>query len=304
MNNIKELIRNTYYGEMMIDILHILEGMVLPKIISDETAVKRYYRKYTGKELNLKNPQTFSEKMNWYKLYGKKPLMGQCADKVAMREYVTSKGYGQYLNEVIDVYSEISEINFDSLPNQFVAKAAHGTHMQIVVTDKNSINWKQAKNRMSSWLMQDIYWRGREWVYKDIPHRIIVEKFLETENGDLQDYKFFCFNGIPYFIQVDKGRYLGKHVRNFYSTEWAFLDISDDVGSDSNVKMKKPASFDKMLEISKKLSEEFQFVRVDFYEVDDDPIVGELTFFHNGGLSRMKPEKWESIIGNYWKLVE
>lgn len=302
METIKNCIRNAYYGEMMINILHGVEGFILPKIISDEDAVKRYYKKYTGKVIDLSNPKTFSEKMNWYKLNGRKPLMSQCADKVAMREYVIGKGCGEYLNEVIGVYSSVDEIDFTDLPDKFVAKAAHGTHMQIVVTDKSSISWKKAKKRMSGWLRQDIYWRGREWVYQDIPHRIIIEKLLQPKNGDLQDYKIFCFNGIPRFVQVDQGRYLGHHVRNFYNTEWCFLDISDDVGSDPNVNMEKPSSFNKMLEISKTLSEEFQFVRVDFYEMDGKPIVGELTFFHNGGLSRMEPEKWELIIGDYWEL--
>lgn len=302
MGTIKNFIRNAYCGEMMINTLHRVEGFILPKIISDEEAVKRYYKRYTGKEIDLSNPKTFSEKMNWYKLNGRKPLMSQCADKAAMREYVIAKGYGKYLNEIIGVYSSVKEIDFTSLPDRFVAKATHGTHMQIVVTDKSSINWKKTKKRMSSWLRQDIYWRGREWVYKDIPRRIIIEKYLEGNKGDLQDYKIFCFNGTPRFVQVDKGRYLGRHIRNFYNTEWSFLDISDDVGSDSNVVMEKPTSFEKMLEISKKLSEEFQFVRVDFYEIDETPLVGELTFFHNGGLSRMEPEKWELIIGDYWEL--
>ena len=301
---IKEKFRSSFFGRMLINYWHEIEGFILPKVISDEKAVKRYYKKHTGKELSLDNPQTFSEKMCWYKLNAKNELMSQCADKVGVRDYVESKGYGKNLNEIYGIYSSVKDIPIDKLPNKFVLKAAHGTHMQIIVKDKQRINWKQAKSEMRSWLRQDIYWRGREWVYQNIPHRIIAEKYLEDETGELRDFKFFCFNGVPRFIQVDIGRYNGKHVRNFYNIEWEFMDISDDAGCDKTIEIQRPKAFKEMVDMAASLSNSFQFVRVDFYEVDGTPFVGELTFFHNGGVSRMKPQSWEKIIGDYWTLVK
>jgi hypothetical protein len=304
MSGIKDWVRSSFEGELLISKFHELEGFILPRVVSDETAVKKYYKNHTGKKLDLQNPITFSEKMNWYKLYGKLPLMVQCADKVAMRDYVADNGFGHCLNEIYGVYTNVKDIDISKLPTKFVIKAAHGTHMQIIVKDKNKINWKRETKMMKSWLRQDIYWRGREWVYKDIPHRIIVEKYLEDEFGELRDYKVFCFNGIPRFVQVDAGRYQNVHVRNYYDLDWKFLAISDDVRSDPDVVMKKPDSYAQMIAIAKQLSKPFQFVRVDFYEVAGKPYVGELTFFHNGGMARMEPDSWEKKIGDYWILVK
>ncbi len=302
MNKLKRIIKRNFLGKMAVAKLHEIEGWLFPIFISDEKAVNAFYCKNVGKKLDLENPRTFSEKLNWYKVKVKDPLMAQCADKVSMREYVTQMGYGEHLNEVYGVYSDVSDIDIDSLPAQFVIKAAHGSHMNIIVKDKTMVNWKQSKWLMKSWLRQNIYWGGREWVYKDIPHRLIVEKYLEDSNGDLRDYKFFCFNGEPRFLQVDTERYGKRHVRNFYDLDWNWLDISDDVGSDESVQIAKPISFGEMIKMAQVLAKPFQFVRVDFYELSGKPYIGELTFFHNGGISRMMPEKWERIIGDYWKI--
>lgn len=304
MQKIKKYIRSSFFGEILIAKLHQLEGAVLPKIISDEVAVKKYFKKVTGKELDLDNPVTFVEKINWYKLKDHNPLMAKCADKVGMREYVTENGYGEYLNDCLGVYDDVKKIDIHRLPKQFVMKAAHGSHMNLIVKDIDSVNWKKVFIIMRNWLKQNIYWGGREWVYRDIPKRIIIEKYLEDGSGELRDYKMFCFNGVPRFVQVDVGRYGKRHVRNFYDMDWNFMDIVDDVGCNSELKIDKPYSFGKMVEIATILSKPFQFVRVDFYEVKEKPYVGEMTFFHNGGNTGIKSEEWERKIGSYWKLVK
>lgn len=300
--HIKRMLRSTFAGRVTIGIWHEIFGTIKSRLISEEQIVKNYYHRVTGQQLNLESPMTFSEKMNWYKLHGHHPLMVRCADKVEVRQYVIEKGLQNYLNEVYAVYDSVNSIHPENLPQQFVIKAAHGTHMQYVVRDKDAFDWFHSKIIMRTWLRQDISWWGGEWVYKDIPHRLIVEKYLEDRSGELKDYKIFCFNGTPRFIQVDTGRFSGRHVRNFYDMNWNFLPITDDVGSDSTLNVQRPESFEIMEEIAKKLSEPFQFVRVDLYEVDGKPIVGELTFFHNGGVSRMEPEEWEYKIGAFWKL--
>lgn len=301
---IKDVIRSNFYGKLLIGKLHQVEGVLLPKIVPDKVAVKRHYKKETGKELNLANPLTFSEKMCWYKLYGRKPLMIKCADKVAVRKYVSDQGLDYTLNELYGIYSSVDEININKLPESFVLKAAHGSHMNIIVKNKEKENWKRNKALLNSWLKQNIYWSGREWVYRDIPHRIIAEKFLEDESGELRDYKFFTFNGIPRFVQVDTGRYAGNHVRNFYDLSWNLLDISDDVGYNPKAAVEKPDTFDEMIEIATLLSQPFQQVRVDLYEVNKKVVFGEMTYFHNGGVSKIKSNKWELIIGEMWELEE
>lgn len=302
MTNFKDAIRNNSIGDLAINKFHELEGNILPRIISDERAVKHYYKKITGKDINLENPSTFCEKLNWYKLFGHNPLMTKCADKVGVRDYVKEKGYGNCLNEIYKVYSNVDEINIDDLPERFVLKATHGTHMQIIVKDKTEINWKHAKRLMKSWLKQDIYWRGREWVYKEVPHRIVAEKYLEDSTGELSDYKFFCFNGIPKFIQVHMGRF-EKHIINHYDLDWNIIPMMRKGKNSEIVPIEKPNSLDKMIQMAADLSNPFQFVRVDFYEVKGRPYIGEMTFFPAGGNAIFSPDKYNKILGDYWKIV-
>lgn len=299
--DIKSLIHSSFAGELAINYLHEVEGFILPRMISDERAVKRYYKKEVGKKLPLENPQTFSEKMNWYKLNGRLPLMVQCADKVGVRDYIISKGYGDNLNPIFDIYEKVEDIDINKLPDQFVLKAAHGTHMQIVVKNKADVNWKQQKKIMRSWLRQDIYWRGREWAYKDVPHRIIAEKYMEDENGELRDYKFFCFHGEPYYMQYDMGRFGSKQYRNYYDINMNFLSISD--GVPNYVLGESPLSldvFEEMKVIARKLSAEFQQVRVDFYCVKGKIIVGEMTFYDGGGSTVFTPDVWNYRFSEKW----
>lgn len=302
MKKVKEFVRSFFLGELLIAKLHQIEGAVLPRIIPDEVAVKRYYKKVTGKELDLENPTTFVEKINWYKLNDRNPLMVKCADKVGLREYVSENGYGEYLNDCLGVYDNVTDIDVSKLPQRFVIKAAHGSHMDIIVKDKDTVNWKKSFIVMKNWLKQDIYWGGREWVYKDMPKRIIIEKYLEDETGELRDFKMFCFNGVPKFVQVDIGRYGKRHVRNYYDLSWNLLDIIDYVGRDPTINVSRPQSLDKMIEMAAILSKPFQFVRVDFYEVNKKPYIGEMTFFPAGGNKIIKSEEWEKTIGEYWRL--
>lgn len=300
---IKNLIKKSFWGRYLISELHYIESKIFPIFLSDEKAVKRFYRKKTGKELNLQEPHSFAEKLNWYKLNAKNPLMQKCADKYAVREYIKECGFEDLLNELYGVYEKVEEINLNELPERFVLKAAHGSHMNIVVQDKKEVNWLHAKKLMKSWLKQDIYWSGREWVYKNMPKRIIAEKYLEDETGELRDYKFFCFNGKPEFLQFDSGRLSGTHYRNYYDMEYNLLDITDNSSKiNPSLVPTNRENFERMKEIASILAQPFQFVRTDFYVIGDKVFFGELTFFDGGGYSGFASEKDDYIFGEKWKI--
>lgn len=301
--SLKDKIKQNFWGQYAVSLLHCAESRFIPMLIDDETAVKRYYKKCSGKELDLENSQTFSEKLNWYKLNHRDPLMQQCADKLAVRDYVIEKGYGDCLNELLGVYDNANDIDLDVLPNQFVLKATHGSHMNLIVKDKSKVNWKQQRLLMNSWLKQDIYWSGREWVYKDIPRKIIAEKYLEDQTGELKDYKFFCFNGVPRFMELTGGRFKQEMFRNYYDMEYQLMPISD---KGVIVKAEKEyISKDVFLELkgmSEKLASPFQFARCDYYVVNNKIYFGEITFFDSGGNVSFDPPEYNQIFGDYWKL--
>ena len=296
---IKQVIKKTYTGQLLISYLHCLESWIIPKFVSDETAVKKYYRSVTGKDIDFDNPQSFCEKLNWYKIYGKNQLMQKCADKYAVRSYIKEVGYADILNDLYGVYNSVAEIDLHSLPKRVVFKAAHGSHMSLFWPHPK-YSWRQCKRLLASWLNQDIYWSGREWVYKDMPRRLIAERYLEDETGELRDYKFFCFNGKPHFLQFDAGRLKGNHIRNYYDMELHLLEVTDLVPTDSSIVPIDKKGFEKMKRIVSVLAKPFQFVRVDLYYVQKKIYFGEMTFFDGGGYSGFSKEEYDVMFGEPW----
>lgn len=292
-------------GQYLISQYHCVASYFYPRLVNDKKAVIKYYKKKSGGQVvDLVNPKKFSEKLQWYKLNAKIPLMQVCADKVAVREYIKEIGCGELLNEVYGVYGRVKEIDWDRLPERFVIKVAHGSGQNIIVNDKAKLNIKHAKRMLNSWMHQDISWSGREWVYKNMPRRIIVEKFLQDETGGLRDYKFFCFNGKPTFMQLEVGRFTDNNTRNFYDMEWNLMPFGKELPHNPNMVVEKPAMFQEMKEIAKKLSQPFQFVRVDLYQVNGKIYFGELTFFPAGGAPDFVPSNYDDIVGDYWELKE
>lgn len=274
----------------------------MPKIINDRKAVIRYYKSYTGRIIDPERPELFSEKLQWYKLYHRDPLMQVVANKYDVRQYLQSIGYGHLLNEIYGVYTRISDINFDILPDQFVLKGTHGSGFNIIVKDKTKFNRRQARLLMHSWLHQHIAWSGREWVYKNMPRHIIVEKYLEDETGELRDYKFYCFNGRPVFMQLEVGRGTAHNTRNFYDMDWQLMPFGKDLPHNPNLKVPRPALFEQMKEIASDLCKPFQYVRVDLYQVGGRVYFGELTFFPAGGAPDFVPAEYDAVVGKMWKL--
>lgn len=300
----KDIIRSNFYGGYLISQYHCFMSWFMPKLVSDERAVKIYYKRRAGYPVDLERPEKFSEKQQWYKLHSRLALMQKCADKLAVREYVKNNGYDNCLNTLLGVYKKACEIDYSSLPDRFVLKASHGSAMNYIVKDKNTFPRKQAGMMMDSWMHQNIAWGGREWVYLNMPRHIIAEAYLEDETGGLQDYKFFCFNGEPRFLQVTGGRFSEHKFQNFYDLEWNLLPFGKDLPSNPDIHVLKPNQFEFMIKMSRDLCKPFQFVRVDLYQANGKVYFGEMTFFPAGGAPDFKPSEYDKIVGDMWELVD
>ncbi|WP_258086308.1 ATP-grasp fold amidoligase family protein [Xenorhabdus bovienii] len=268
-----------------------------------------FYRRF-GKKLNLGNPITFNEKLQWLKLkeYKDNSLVTLCADKYAAREYIIKSGCSDILNEIYYVWNNTDKINWDSLPNKFVLKCNHGAGYNIICKDKNELNISNAKYKLEKWMKHD-YWRNSvELCYKNITKQIICEKFIETSTGSLPyDYKVFCFNGKPLFVMLCTERETDKPKYYFMDKEWNILPYGlDYLELKDKSSLKKPDGYEKLFHYAKKLSTPFPFVRVDFYLNDGKIIFGELTFTPAAGLdielNNPKTINADEIIGDLLDL--
>ncbi|HNS33022.1 MAG TPA: ATP-grasp fold amidoligase family protein [bacterium] len=272
------------------------------RMYSDEEYIRLLFRKSYGREPNLENPLTFNEKLQWLKLYYRDERMAVCADKFEVRGYLEKLGYGHLLNTLYGVYENPFEIDIDKLPENFVLKATHGSGWNIICRDKSAYDWKGWKLVMKSWLRQNLYYYGREWVYKNMKPRLICEKYLDIPEGKPFDYKFFCTNGIIQFIQVldySPNTFQG----NLYDTGWNMMKEKYAVmGSPKNVS--KPSCLDEMLKIAGDLSSAFPFARVDLYQKEGKVIFGEITFFPGSGFFKFEPENFDLELGGRLRLPE
>lgn len=275
--------------------------------VPDSIMLKMQYQIKLGRKLNLKNPERYTEKLQWYKINYRNPIMHQCVDKYNVREYVKNKGLEEILVPLIKKYKTVDEIDWDELPEKFVLKTTHGGGgLNVVVcNDKSKLDTadiyikikagsKPFKNRSG----------GREWAYYGLQPGIVVEELLvnekKTEAG-INDYKIFCYNGKPEYIIVDVDRYIG-HKRNFYDADWNNLHITSDCPA-SDREIEKPENFDEMLRIASKLSEDFPYVRVDLYNVEGKIYFGELTFYPWSGYVQFIPDEWDYKFGENFELI-
>ncbi|REH48843.1 teichuronopeptide biosynthesis TupA-like protein [Tenacibaculum gallaicum] len=262
------------------------------------------YEYFTGKKLNLENPIEFNEKLQWYKLYYRPKILNQLVDKYAVREYVKEKIGDEYLNELYGVYKSFSEIDFDKLPNEFVLKAVHASSYNILCRDKSKLDLKKVKKTIKKWQSTNQYYRaGQEWAYKDVAPRLIAEKFIEDEErGSLTDYKFYCFDGKVKFMEVHYDRAELLKIANF-NVDFKQLPFNKmpEINRITE-EVKKPETFEKMIELSEKLADKFPFVRVDFYSIRDKIVFGEMTFYPSDGRKEYEPDKYNKIIGDMFVL--
>ena len=272
------------------------------RIVTPEFILKKRFKERVGYSLNLDNPKTFNEKLQWLKLHDHNPLYTTMVDKYAVKKYVADKIGEQYIIPTLGVWEHFDEIDFDKLPNQFVLKCTHDSGSVVGVPDKSKMDKAVAKEKLENGLRYNYYYWSYEWTYKNVPPRIIAEKFMVDESsGDLKDYKVFNFNGIPKAIQVDYDRFT-NHKRNIYDAEWKYIDMSIEYPTDANRQIAKPKNLETMLELAGKLSEGIPHARTDFYIINDEIYFGEITFYHGAGLEHFMPEKYDDVFGEWIKL--
>lgn len=274
------------------------------KKLSDEEYLSLVYKLRFGKKLNLESPKTFSEKLQWLKLYDRKPIYTTMVDKYEAKKYVADIIGEEYIIPTLGVWDKFEDIDFDTLPEQFVLKTTHDSGGVVICRDKKTFDIEKAKEKIESSLKREFYYLWREWPYKDVKPRIIAEKYMVDESGvELKDYKVFCFGGEPKFVNVDFDRF-SDHKRNIYSTDWELLEISNYYPRDPKRKIEKPEKLEEMMHLARMLSAGIPHIRVDFYSINDRIYFGELTFFHASGYKEFYPKKWNYIIGSWIELPQ
>ena len=272
-------------------------------IFGDEIYVRVEYFIVFGKRLRLKNPQTYSEKLQWLKLHEGDPIYTRMVDKAEAKKYVTEIIGEEYIIPTYGVWNHFDEIDFDKLPDQFVLKTTHDSGGVIICKDKKTLDKNAAKVKLEKSLKNDYYYTSNEWPYKNVVPRIIAEKYMEDESGELCDYKLFCFDGKMKALFIATDRFTSGEETKFDFFDENFNHLPFTNGHPNATKpIKKPESFQQMKDLAEKLSQKIPHVRVDFYCTNGKIYFGELTFFHWGGFKRFEPEEWDFKFGEWFKL--
>ena len=296
MNEYKNLIKSRSARMRILAMLGWLPDRAMPKL---------QYKVKLKRKLDLKNPKRFTEKIQWYKINYRNPVMHTCVDKHEVREYIKSKGLEDILIELYGVYDSIENVDFESLPNSFILKSTDGSGgiNVFLCDDKKTLDVEKVKETLNVGYKLKKKHPGREWAYNGLKHKIIAEKLLVNEanpEAGIDDYKIFCFGGEPKCIVVDTDRYIG-HKRNFYDTEWNDLKVTSDAPA-CDREIPKPENLDAMLDVAKKLSSDFPFVRVDLYNVGGKIYFGELTFYPWSGYVQYYPDEFDFKLGKHFVL--
>lgn len=296
--NIKDRIRKNTIGLLLLNEWHRLFHTRRLKRERDLSFIYRKYKEATGRELNIDNPVRYTEKIQWLKVFYRNPYMPVCSDKYEVRKYLRKRGYGYLLNELYAVVDNPDNIDINDLPNKFVIKATHGSGWNFICRDKAHVKWFLYKLIMKSWLKQNLFFYGREWNYKVIKPRIIIEKYIENEGEQLTDYKFFCFDGVVKYIQVDRDRFT-DHKQSFFDVNWQPMNFTV---SNEFIDEKIPDEIEEMIKIATDLSQGFPHVRVDLYDVNHKIYFGEMTFFDGSGFYSFHPDSIDFEWGKQLKL--
>lgn len=274
------------------------------RCLPDEVYIQLNYFAHFHRLANLKHPKTYNEKLNWLKLHDHNPIYPEIVDKYKAKAYVEKHIGGGYCIPTLGVWDSYEDIDFKHLPDSFVLKCTHDSEGVVIVKNKSSMDMDAAREKITAALKQNFYYIGREWPYKHVKPRIIAEPYLEdVETGELRDYKFFCFDGVPKFMYIASGRSKDQTTFDFYDLNFTHMDIRQKYPN-SIVPQNKPVSFEKMIELSEKLSQGFSHVRVDFYEVNGRPYVGELTLYSMSGFLPFLPSKWDKIFGDWLEVPQ
>ncbi|MCR4826972.1 MAG: glycosyl transferase [Bacteroidales bacterium] len=312
---IKKIVKAISHPSMtlcyLIECSHLFEG------ISDEKYLKMMWRIKFGTKLDLENPKTFTEKLQWLKLYDRKPEYTNLVDKYEVKKIVADMIGEKYIIPTLGVWDSVDEIEWGSLPQQFVLKTTHGSDSGgvVICKDKNTLDKKAAKKKLLKSMKSDVYRTMREWPYKNINKRIIAETYLtdlgtadnqciaDCGESQLKDYKFYCFDGEPKFMLIASNRFT-THNFNYYDMKFNKLPLTSAVGSQADVVFDKPDQFDEMKEIATILSQGFAHIRVDLYCSGGQVYFGELTFYDSSGYDDFSSEEWNKKCGDWIKLPE
>lgn len=259
--------------------------------------LEKQFKWATGYNLNLDNPKSFNEKIQWLKLNYRNPLLTKCADKYKVREYVKEKIGEEYLIPLLGVWDSPDDIDFESLPNQFVLKVNWGSGQNIIVKNKSKLNIEETKEKLRNWMKPESnhYYMGLEWCYKNIEPKIIAEKFMQQLNGDLYDYKFLTYSGKVKNLFIVSDRFNKKYI-DFYDREYNRLPFKRLYNNSPNG-ISKSNNFEKMIMLAEKLADNLPFVRVDFYSVESQIYFGEMTFYPGNGTEPFEPFEWDYKFG-------
>lgn len=273
--------------------------------MSDEAFLKMAFHINMGKSLNLKNPQTFNEKLQWLKLYDRKPEYTRMVDKYEVKQYIAERIGEEHIIPTLGVWDKFEDIDFDSLPDQFVLKCTHDSGGLVICRDKSKLDKNVAKRKINKSLKRNYFYCGsREWPYKNVIPRIIAEQYIEnsrTTGKNLDVYKFFCFGGKPAIIQVIQNDKTSEETIDYYDIEWNRLNLRQN-HPNSEKPLDRVTQLNKMLKLAAVLSQGHPFLRVDFYEVENKIYFSELTFYSDSGMAKFEPQDWDYKLGE-WLLL-
>lgn len=286
---------------------HILTNFKIFRLLNDKTYLRILYYLSFGKPLELNNPKTFNEKLQWLKLYDRNPKYTELADKNTVKSYIKKSIGKEYVIPTIKTYKKFNDINFNELPNQFVIKCTHDSGGVIVCKDKTTFNIKAARKKINSHLKKNYFYSLREWPYKNIKPKIIIEQYMEDQNdGELRDYKFFTFNGDCKLMFIASNRQ-GKTETyfDFYDDNFKHLSFTNG-HPNAPTNPHRPKQFQKMQLLAEKISKDLNLThaRIDFYEANSKIYFGEITFYHWSGIVAFDPPKWDEKLGEWITLPE
>lgn len=282
-------------------VIDLVYKMLSP--LSDKAFCIIQHRIVNGQRLNIRNPYTYNEKIQWIKVFDHNPIYHQLVDKIEVRKWVSERIGNSYLIPIVGgPWDNCNQIDYELLPNQFVLKCTHDSGGILICHDKSEFDKKYANRFLANRMKHDYYFHGREWAYKGLIPKVYAEKYMVDESGiELKDYKIFCFNGVPKVIQVDFGRYT-KHQRNLYTTDWKYISAEIKYPTNPDYIIEKPVCLDEMLEVAAKLSDGLVQSRVDLYIVYDRIYFGEITLYHGSGCEKFRPSEFGNKMGELIKL--
>lgn len=292
-NGYKKILKNKNFRLAILKLL---------RFVPDKTLLKLEFRIKLRKKLDLKNPKTFNEKLQWLKLYNRKDIYTTMVDKIAVKDYVKAAIGEEYAIKTLGVWERFEDIDFDSLPDRFVLKCNHDSGSVLLCRDKATFDKEHARDVLTRGLSSNAYYYGREWPYKNVKPRILAEEFMQDADYDfLPVYKIFCFNGQPKIIQTIQNDKQPDETVDYFDPEWKQMDIRQDFPN-STCPVGKPEKLEEMLRLAEKLSAGESFLRVDFYVVNGKVYFSEFTFFTDSGFGEFYPPSWDTILGEWVTL--